>query len=402
MGMAVARRRPKGKRMLGRGRAVRSVVGAAGLSVVVLLSGCQNFFVCQKASCTDNGGGTTTGDLAYVANGTSGSTYLAGYDISKGTLTVATSSPYSMGFSPTALAVSQNNKFVYASSPYIASNGVASIYGLSIGTGGALTFLSSGNALATQETVAAMDVSADGKWLIVANGVSLTQTTLTPYSINSSTGVLTAGAPLAYLPPASSTVSSLKISPTGQYIAVALGTGGVMVFPFNTSTGVIGASSGNVTFPSAVGAYDLAIDSNNFLYIAATGNVHVYSVSTAGILGGSATSVIGTANGGPFSIALDGTSYVYAGAQNGTSNLIYCFSNNKGVLTALSTATVSAPATTTKLAVDSTKAYLLAAGYDTTAGVRLYSISSGGVLSSAATAGTGSTTTYPTAIALTH
>lgn len=389
--------------MQGQVKAVRGVLSVACLGVVVLLSGCNNFFVCQKASCTDSGS-TTSSNLVYVANGTSGQTYVAGYDVTKGTLTAATSSPFSLGITPTTMAVTQNNKYLYAASTSV-SNGTsysAGIYGWSLGTGGALSYINSGNALAGQTSVASMDVSADGQWLVVANGVDGSQLTITPYLISTSTGQLTAYTALAYAAPTGSSVYSLKVAPSGQYIALALATGGVMVFPFNTSTGAIGAGT-SITFSSgSVGAYDVAIDSNNYLFIASTGAVVSYAVSSAGVPASTQVGSYTTASGGPFSVVVDGTSYVYAGAQNGTSNLIYGFSNSKGVLTALSTATIAAPATTTKLALDSTKAYLFAAGYDTSVGLRMYSIGSSGVLSSLATAGTGTTTGIATSIAATH
>jgi 6-phosphogluconolactonase (cycloisomerase 2 family) len=110
-----------------------------------------------------------------------------------------------------------------------------------------------------------------------------------------------------------------------------------------------------------------------------------------------------TASGGPFSVALDGTSYLYASASNSSSTLIYAFSIKSGVLTALSTATIAAPATTTKLAVDSTGAYLFAAGYDASAGLKMYTITSGtGVLTSLDTAATGTSVAIPSALALSH
>lgn len=392
---------PEGEaKMQGRGKAVRSVASAACLGMMALLVGCSNFFVCQKASCPSSGGGGSSSNLAYVANATAGSNYTSGYDISGGTLTVATSAPYNLVNTPTAMVVSQNNKFLYAASTDVT---IGLIKGWAIGTGGALTQLSSGNALATQATIGAMDVSPDGQWLIAANVIDgITQPTLTPYQLNTSNGTMAAGTALLYTAPAASAVYSLKVAPSGQYIAMAMSTGGVLIFPFNTSTGVIGAPNRISFTSSSVGAFDVAIDSNNYLYIASTGNIVTYAVSAAGVPANAAVGTTATASGGPFSIALDGTSYVYAAAQNGSSNLIYCFSNSKGVLTALSTATIAAPSTTTKLAVDSSKTYLLAAGYDTTAGLRMYSIGTGGNLSSLATAGTGTTTGVATAIALTH
>src|ERR1700684_2560464 len=73
------------------GRAAARIGAALGLAATMLLTGCQNFFVCQKASCPSSGTGTGTGsttdDFVYVSNAPSGSTYISAYDISSGALT---------------------------------------------------------------------------------------------------------------------------------------------------------------------------------------------------------------------------------------------------------------------------------------------------------------------------
>jgi 6-phosphogluconolactonase len=393
-------------------RAVRGAAAVAGLMLATALVGCGNFFVCQKASCTTGGGGGTTGpagDVAYVGNNVSAIASINGYTLAKPTLTAATNSPYAIGITPTAMAVSRNNGFLYVASALTTATPVAGIYGFTVGSGGALSVLNGGFAMVSLSSVAAMDVSPDGNWLVVTTANDTTAAspvTITAYGLNTTSGMITSATPLPYGPPTGSIVSALKVAPSGQFISVALGTGGVYTFPFTTSTGLIGTPA--LTSFSSGGAYDVAIDSNNYLYIAATGNIFVYGVSTAGLPNASPVSSTGTptAAGGPFSLALDGTSYLYASASDGASTptyLIYGFSIKNGVLTPLSTATIAAPASTTRLAVDSTGAYLLAAGYDASAGLKMYSIASGtGVLTSLDTAPTGASTIVPTSLALSH
>jgi len=387
-------------------RAVRGAAGVAALVMATALVGCQNFFVCDKASCTSNGGGSTgaAGNVAYVANNVSSSTNINGYTLAKPTLTAATGSPYSIGITPTAMVMSHANGFLYVSSAVTAKAPQSGIYGFTVGSGGGLSVLNGGFALVSATSVAAMDVSPDGQWLVVATGNDgLNPTTITAYGLNTSTGLITTGTPLIYAVPTGSIVSALKVAPSGQFISVALGLGGVETFPFNTTTGAIGTAA--LTTFSSGGAYDVAIDSNNYLYMAATGNIFVYLVSTAGVPNTNPVTAVGTptASGGPFSIALDGTSYLYASASTTSSSLIYAFSLKNGVLTALSTATIAAPPSTTKLAVDSTGAYLFAAGYDASAGLKMYSIASGtGLLTSLDTAATGTSLVVPTALALSH
>jgi len=394
-------------------RAVRGAAAVAGLVLATALVGCGNFFVCDKASCTGNGGGGSTGpagNVAYVGNNISAIASINGYTLAKPTLTAATNSPYAIGVTPTAMAVSRNNGFLYVASALTTAAPVAGIYGFTIGSGGALSVLNGGFAMVSLSSVAAMDVSPDGNWLVVATANDTTAAnpvTITAYGLNATSGLITSGTPLPYGPPTGSIVSALKVAPSGQFISVALGTGGVYTFPFTTSTGLIGTPA-PTTF-SSVGVYDVAIDSNNYLYMAATGEILAYAVSSAGAsLTLTPVTATGTATeaGGPFSIALDGTSYLYASASDGASsptNLIYAFSIKKGALTPLSTATISAPASTTKLAVDSTGAYLLAAGYDPSAGLKMYGITSGtGILTSLDTAATGTSTVVPTSLALSH
>ncbi len=394
-------------------RAVRGAAMVAGMVLATALTGCQNFFVCDKASCTTSGGGSTgaAGNIAYVANNVSSITEINGYTLAKPSLTAATGSPYSLGLTPTAMVMSHNNAFLYVASAGTTTQPTSQIFGFRVGTGGSLALINGITALASQSSVAAMDVSPDGNWLVVttANGsASLTATTITAYPINTTTGFLNAATPLSYGVSGNAIISSLKVAPSGEFISVALGLGGVATFPFNTSTGLI--SNGVITTytPTTVGASDLAIDSNNLLYVAVTGGIYAYTVtvssSSAVTLNAVTTTPIATASGGPFSIALDGTSYVYASASNNPpSSLIYAFSNKAGVLTPLSTATIAAPASTSKLAVDSTGAYLLAAGYDSSAGLKLYSITSGtGLLTSLDTAATGTSLVVPTALALSH
>jgi 6-phosphogluconolactonase len=386
------------------GRVVRGTAAVALATLALSLTGCAGFFV-KESSSGSGSGGTTTGNYVYASNSTSGSTFLNGYTLAKSTLTAATSSPYSIGITPTALAVSRNNGFLYAVSAVTTAAPLAGIYGFSIGTGGALTVLNGGFAFVSQTSIAAMDVSADGNWLIVASANDgINPVTVTAYPLNASSGLLgTATTTLTYGPSPTAVVSAMKVAPSGQFITIALGTGGFITFPFNTSTGLITAGTPIGFTSGSVGAYDLAIDANNYLYVAATSNIYAFTVSTAGIPTTAAVSTTATAGGGPFSIALDGTSYLYAGALNGSSNLIYAFSIKSGVLTPLSTATLASPSTTTKLAVDSTGAYLVAQGYDSAAGLKLYSIgSSTGILSSLDTAGTGTSVIIPTALALTH
>ena len=62
----------------------------------------------------------------------------------------------------------------------------------------------------------------------------------------------------------------MKVAPSGQFVVAAIGTAGVLVFPFNTTNGSI--STAYVTIPTGsatVGSYSATLDKNNILYVGA-------------------------------------------------------------------------------------------------------------------------------------
>jgi hypothetical protein len=371
------------------------------LSVVtVLLSGCGNFFTCEgKASCPSSGGGGTGGsgtDYAYVANSATGSTYIDAYSLSSGTLTALTGSPFSLNYTPSAMTITPANTYMYAASDSALTANVGYIYGYSIGTGGALSILSSGTPL-VNENVTSLAISPDGKWLFCLDDDPGTET-LEEYGINSSTGALTYentygvnGAPNAAVLP-----FSVTVAPTGDYVAVALGTAGVETFAFDTTTGVATATAALVPATAATGIYGVAVDSNNDLYAVGTAGLQVFSATTAGYP--TLLNTYPTGNGA-HSIAINSAStYVYVGNETDSTITGYAIGTN-AALTALSGSPYPAPTTVTALARDSTSAYLIASGYNAGSGIQLFSIGSTGALTLNGSAGSGTSTAVPGVIA---
>ena len=375
-------------------RQIRLLVSGAGLSLLLAVTGCGAFFQCEgKTDCgTSSTSTSSSGDYAYISNSTTGSTYINGFDISSGALTAATGSPYSLGFVPIAMAVDpSNDSFLYISSG-------TNIYGYSIGTGGALTILNSGTTLQA-ENCAQLAISPDGQWLFSLNSNDLT---IEEYKI-ASTGLLSYVANYQITNSYSGAIAAagIQVAPSGAYFAVALGTAGTEIFSFNTSTGA-GAYASQISASSSTsGDYGLAIDSNNNLYIATTNNLYVFSVTSAGIPTQVSTSTTGT---GPYSVALDGTSYVYAGSESSSSSPILSGFNvsTSNPLVAVTSSPFTGPTDVSTIAVDKTAKYLVTAGYNATNGIELFSIGSAGALTSVGTAATGTTTTTPTVMALTH
>ena len=380
-------------------------------SIAALLTGCGSFFQCEgKADCPTTGTGTGTGtgtttttDYVYVANSASGATYLNGYTLASGTLTAATGAPFSLGTNavPQALAVTPANTFLYMATDSNFTNpvGTGDIYGYSITTGGALSILASGSPL-IQENDAAIAISPDGQWLFT---LPIDAQQINEYPINASTGVLNALA--AYYGLAGAATGGINplgiaVAPSGEYFAAALGTGGADVYSFDTTTGQ-GATVPVTINPanSATGIYAVAFDSNNNLYCAGTAGLQVFSISASGAITLLKTYAAG--NGAHSIVINKASTYVYVGNQTDSTITGYSIGTN-AALTALVGSPYSAPTAVGALAIDNTSAYLVAAGYNTTSGIQLFSIGSAGALTMTGSAGTGATTGIPLAIAATH
>jgi 6-phosphogluconolactonase (cycloisomerase 2 family) len=256
-------------------------------------------------------GAGSADDYVYVANSATGPAYVNGYTLASGTLAAATHAPFSLAYSPSSMAITPANTFLYAASDSALTAGIGYIYGYSIATGGALSILSSGTPLVS-ENVASIAISPDGQWLFAldVNGLTLEE-----YSINSSTGALAfaqtygvTGATNGLVTP-----SSVKVAPSGDFVVVALGTGGAETFTFTTSTGVAAASTVISPANSSTGIYDIAVDSNNNLYCVGTAGLQVFSTTAVGVP--TLIKTYSTGNGA-HSIAINSTSTaVYVGNQ---------------------------------------------------------------------------------------
>ena len=420
--------RPSALRPFTSRRYAAPLAALALLSATVLLSGCGSFFSCEgKASCpcasgvtstTTNpcsggsgGSGSSTDDFAYIANSSSSTTSIDAYDIGSGALTAVSGSPFSLGYSPVSMVVNPKDTFLYAASDPASSTGA--IYGYTVSSTGVLSKLGTGSPQIT-ENDAALAVSPDGNWLLSLPDAGL----INVYSLNTSTGAAGASTASSYSLSAATTGTlspvGLAIAPGGLYVAAALETGGANVFSFNTSTGAPPSGQSVVLISpgaSTNGIYALAFDSNNYLYCATTNGLQVFSVAsgpTATAVGSAYT--LGTA---PRSIAIANTTtnsvtspaYVYVGNE-GDSTISAFSIGTSGALTAISGSPFPGPNAVNSVAIDSTGKYLIASGYDTTAGtatgIQLFTIGTGGVLTSAATGDTGTSNNIPGAIAVTH
>ena len=367
---------------------------AVGLAaaVLVLLAGCKGFFV----PITSGGGGTTTtGDYVYVANGTTDT--ISGYSIasSSGALTAVTNSPYALSLPPISLAITPNNKFLY-----VGGTGFLNVY--VINSDGSLTLGNGGQVVASTLTES-MDVSPDGQWLFVLNSDAQT---LSQFQINATNGSLTAATGATFS--IGGTSSAVKVAPTGNYVFVALGTGGDLVFPFNTTTGALGTTAQQLTPPVNTSDNALAVDATtSYLYIARSGaagsGLAVYSVANGGVLNSVAGSPYATGVG-PHSVTLDSTgAYAYVG--NRTDGTIGGYSIAAGgKLTALASAPYTTGTLPVAIARDNTGKYMAVASNGGSPDLQIFGFDGAtpGKLDSVTKTATGTDPTNPIAIALTH
>jgi 6-phosphogluconolactonase (cycloisomerase 2 family) len=362
------------------------------LLALILTTGCAGFFVYPGSTSSTT---SSTGDYVYVANATTDT--VAGYAVGTGTLTAVTSSPYTLSFSPTAVAVNPANSILYVA-------GNTYIYAYAIGTGGALTVLNSGSAVALADVVS-MDISPDGQWLFAldGNGVSIDE-----FLINSSTGALTQQAGASYsITNATVLPHAIKVAPNGDYVFAALGTAGDLVFTLNTTTGVIASSQQLATVSSTTSDNALAVSpASTYLYIARSGTaggLAVYSIGTNGAL----TSISGSpfsAGTQPYSVVVNPAGTDIYLANRGDDTISGYSIASTGTLTALTGSPYTAGSAVTALAIDKSADYLLSAANGGSPDLTMYSFDTTtvGKLDLSTTTTTGTDPTGPVALAVTH
>jgi len=380
-------------------------VSIASLLSLVGATGCKNFFT----PLNDTGSGTTvvnTGDYAYVVNTVADT--LSGFSIaSTGTLTALSGFPLTLPFVPTTVVVTPSNAFLY-----VAGAGV--IYGYTINSAGGITeilSITNSEALVNADIVS-MDVSPDGQWLIALDAAT-TEPTIDYYQI-SSAGQLTIEPIVQYPLTGGATIipNSIRVAPTGNYVAAALGTGGDVMFGFDTKTGTFTAYDQVNTLSVSAADQALAFDSTgSTLYIARSGTgggVYPFLINTS-----TSTPTLNQVTGAPFalgngaaSMVIDATGkYLYVG--NKSSSTISGFTiGTGGVLTALSGSPFTTGTSVDALARDNSGDYIMAANLNGGPDIDLFSFSSTvpGDLTVATTASTGDTAepAGAVAIALTH
>jgi 6-phosphogluconolactonase len=346
--------------------------------VVSLTVGCGQFFPDENSTTPPTG----TGSYFFLANLTGLS--VSGYSVTtSNTVASVSGSPSNLSVGINAIAATPSGAFLYA-----ASEVGSSIYGYSLGSGGALTLLNNSSALITGVSPLAIQVDPSGQWLIAVDA----QPVATIFSINTSTGLLTQTGTLALDP---GTPSGITFTPDNTKMYVALNTGGVDIFTFSSTSGVL-TKTGNLSPKQSVNAdYGVAVDpGNKYLFVTETGinAVRVLSIGTNGALTELSGSPYATGLG-PNGVLVDETgSYVYVANSTGGTISAFLLSGTGG-LTQISGSPFTTGTGPVALAEDATHTYIGVANSGGSPDLQVFTISTttpGALTSYASTTGSSS------------
>lgn len=392
------------KRMNGikRSRRVRSIMSAVTLAGTVLLAGCGSFGsgFFQDPTSTTNPTPATGSDYIFSVNSNS---TVSAFAVGSGALTAVSGNPVTPG-SAFSATVSRPDTYLFV-------GGATAIYCFSIGSGGTLTQQTSGGYGGSIVTnYIAMDTSPDGNSLLALSQTTGAIPVLNVFTINTSNCLLTPQ-PSVTIPlndTSSLLTSSLRISPDGAFIGLALGGNGDYIYPFTQSTGALGNPSVLAEPANSEDDFLLFDPTSAFAYVgryglaAGTGSVVTYGVSTTGQLSQVASVAAGNA---VKSLVLNATgSSLYTANFADSSISGYTVAN--GTLTGIAGSPYVSSSGVTSLALDNTGKYVIAAatGGTGTTDLTLYQFDAfnPNQLDAVATYANGSATVGSVAVAATH
>ena len=162
-------------------------------------------------------------------------------------------------------------------------------------------------------------------------------------------------------------------------------------------------SSGS-TQSTPTGDYSVALDNNNFVYIARTAALAVYQITRRHTemqpeidrdLQHRRHPALGRAQHEP-ELRLHGQRQG-AGTISG-----YAINSTPGALARSPARRLAAPANVSAIGVDKSGKYMVAAGYNGSSGMQLFTIGTTGALTLVTSAGTGTSTAFPAILAMSH
>lgn len=301
---------------------------ALGLVVASVLAGCKGFWDAPVSTGTGTTPTTLSSGVFYVVNQTA--KQIAAYVISSGTLDNVSGSPYSLSAAPGSIAIASSAGFLYVGT-------VNGIYLYTVGTGGALTIGNSGNPIST-DIPGAMVIS--GPWLLDAFTNATNSVQLDAIPINATTGAYAGSGGAAsnqiFSIANSPSVKQMVLSPDDANLFVALGTGGTIVVPFNSSdANPLGSTATTIPLAKSGGsALSVAVDPSSSPRLFYIGETLANSAGTSGGLrvfdyGSLASGTLTQATGSPIAsgglapnaiLPLGTGDYVYVANGTGTTS----------------------------------------------------------------------------------
>jgi 6-phosphogluconolactonase (cycloisomerase 2 family) len=277
------------------------------------LAGCSGFWNASTTTTTTTTTTTLSSGYFYILDATT--SQIVSFNIVSGTLTEIGS--YAVPYTPVAITVAPNNKFLYVST-------ASGIYRYTL-SGGTPTLISSAIA---SDPATVMQVDSTNSWLLEASGSGY----LYAIHIDPDTGALDSSYNTQSAVLKGSTINQLAISPNNNYVFAAAGTDGTAAFTFSAKDAAPLGSTAYDTIQaentSSGAALSVAVDtSNRFLYIgeaaakSSAGGLRVFTLgSSSGALTELSGSPYSSGGTGPYAILPKSTGdYVYVANWKGTS-----------------------------------------------------------------------------------
>ena len=283
-----------------------------------------------------------SGKYAYVANSVTAD--VSQYSIGAGGALAALVPPtVTAGTSPVSVTIDPSGKYVY-----VANSGSANVSQYTIGVGGALTAMVTPT-VAAGTSPRSITVDPSGKFAYVANwGTGTSASTISQYSIGTG-GVLTALTPGTAV--AGVSTSYVTVDPSGKFAYAAnlgngTGTGTVSQYTIGANgalTAMVSPTVAAITNPNA-----LTVDpSGNYVYVVNAGGSSItqYTIGASGALTAMTSPTVSTGLS-PVSVTVDPSgqyAYVANSGNNVSASTVSQYSIGVGgALTGLATATVAA------------------------------------------------------------
>lgn len=229
-----------------------------------------------------------TGYYLYVAN--YGDNTISGYglNITSGALTALSGSPYTVsGTNPAPRQITRAGDFLFSVN-YNAN--AVDVFAIATATG-ELTQGVIGSPFATDTQPYSLAIDPSGKVLYTANIGPAKAGSISAFTLDLSTGVLT---PVTGSPYAIPVVNNITVDSQSQYLMVTE-SAGIAVYPIvNTATGVLNASIAGSPFATGTNPYSVSVDlTDQFVYVGNDGSANISQFTfnpTTGVL----TSVAGS------------------------------------------------------------------------------------------------------------